>query len=141
MSLINNGTTVVAEKLNAHNNLIIEEIEADYKRRQGNLVLSLAKFIKPELFERKPYKIYKSNDDFLKRRLNICRRSVDRACKKFMNSFGRDRCIKQHLFFCIKKPCTSLCQHHVNINRVNIEFCVNIKNKVRVNISISRVNI
>lgn len=77
-------------KINPENIKVIKEIEADYKRRQGNLVLSLAKFIKPELFERKPYKIYKSNDDFLKRRLNICRRSVDRACKKFMNSFGRD---------------------------------------------------
>lgn len=77
-------------KINPDNIKVIEEIEADYKRRQGNLVLSLAKFIKPELFERKPNKIYKSNDDFLKRRLNICRRSVDRACKKFMNSFGRD---------------------------------------------------
>lgn len=77
-------------KINPENIKVIEEIEADYKRRQGNLVLNLAKFIKPELFERKPNKKYKTNDDFLKRRLNICRRSVERACKKFINSFGRD---------------------------------------------------
>lgn len=69
---------------------IIEEIEADYKRRQGNLVLNLAKFIKPELFEKKPHKMYKPNDDFLKRRLNISRRKTDRAVKKFISSFGRE---------------------------------------------------
>lgn len=75
-------------KINPNNVRLIEEIEADYRRRQGNLVLKLAKFIKPELFERKPNKLYNANDDFLKRRLNICRRNVDRAYKKFVNSFG-----------------------------------------------------
>ena len=34
---------------------IIQEIEADYKRRQGNLVLKLAKFIKPEIYEKPRY--------------------------------------------------------------------------------------
>ncbi|MCM1438741.1 MAG: relaxase MobL [Roseburia sp.] len=77
-------------KINPDNIKIIERIEEDYKRRQGNLVLGLAKFIKPELFERKPNRKYKSNDNFLKRRLNICRRNVDRACKKFFKSFGAD---------------------------------------------------
>ncbi len=77
-------------KIDPDNIKVIEEIEADYKRRQGNLVLSLAKFIKPELFERKPGKRYKANDNFLKRRLNICRRNVDRACKKFFKSFGQE---------------------------------------------------
>lgn len=76
-------------KIDAGNIHIIEEIEADYKRRQGNLVLNLAKFIKPELFEKKPHKRYKPNDDFLKRRLNISRRKIDRAVKKFISSFGR----------------------------------------------------
>lgn len=77
-------------KIDAGNIHIIEEIEADYKRRQGNLVLNLAKFIKPELFEKKPHKTYQPNDDFLKRRLNISRRKVDRAVKKFISSFGRE---------------------------------------------------
>lgn len=69
---------------------IIDELKADYKRRQGNLVLNLARFIKPEYYERKPNRKYKSNDNFLKRRLNIGRRNVDRACRKFFNSFGRN---------------------------------------------------
>ncbi len=86
-------------KINPENIKVIEEIEADYKRRQGNLVLNLAKFIKPELFERKPYKKYKTNDNFLNRRLNICRRNVDRACKKFINSFGRDAELMERDFF------------------------------------------
>ncbi len=77
-------------RIDAGNIRIIEEIEADYKRRQGNLVLGLAKFIKPELFEKKPYKKYKANDDFLKRRLNITRKNTDRAIKKFIASFGRE---------------------------------------------------
>lgn len=92
-------TDIYHHKINPKNIKIIEEIEADYKRRQGNLVLSLAKFIKPELFERKPNRTYKTNDDFLKRRLNICRRSVDRACKKFLNSFGRDTEYLERDFF------------------------------------------
>ena len=77
-------------KINPEQIKIIEEIEADYKRRQGNLVLNLARFIKPEYYERKPNRKYQSNDNFLKRRLNIGRRNVDRACRKFFNSFGRD---------------------------------------------------
>lgn len=77
-------------KINPEQIKIIEEIEADYKRRQGNLVLNLARFIKPEYYERKPNRKYRSNDNFLKRRLNIGRRNVDRACRKFFNSFARD---------------------------------------------------
>ena len=77
-------------KINPEQIKIIEEIEADYKRRQGNLVLNLARFIKPEYYERKPNRKYQSNDNFLKRRLNIGRRNVDRACRKFFNSFARD---------------------------------------------------
>lgn len=69
---------------------IIEEIEADYKRRQGNLVLKLAKFIKPELFERKAGRKYKSNDTRMKTRLTISRRKVGRALDKFFGSFGTE---------------------------------------------------
>ena len=77
-------------KINPEHIKLIEEVEADYKRRQGNMVLNLARFIKPEYYERKKNRKYKTNDNFLKRRLNISRRSVDRACKKFINSFGID---------------------------------------------------
>lgn len=67
---------------------IIETIEADYKRRQGNLVLNLCKFIKPEYFERDPKKRYKTNDNRLKRRLIISKRNVGRRLDKFFRSFG-----------------------------------------------------
>ncbi|MDE6294179.1 MAG: hypothetical protein K2L88_06130 [Clostridiales bacterium] len=69
---------------------IIETIEADYKRRQGNLVLNLCKFIKPEYFERDPNKRYKTNDNKLKRRLIISKRNVGRRLDKFFGSFGRE---------------------------------------------------
>lgn len=64
----------------------IADIEADYKRRQGNLVLKLAKFIKPELWERK--RKYKPSDIALKRRLGMSRNKVTRAVNKFFKSFG-----------------------------------------------------
>ena len=67
---------------------VIEELKADYKRRQGNLVLNLCKFIKPEYFERK--RKYKPNDNRLKRSLGMSRRKIDRACKKFFRSFGQE---------------------------------------------------
>lgn len=67
---------------------IAEDIEADYKRRQGNLVLKLAKFIKPEIYERRSGKKYKSNDTRMKMRLTISRRKVGKALDKFMRSFG-----------------------------------------------------
>ena len=69
---------------------LIAEIEADYKRRQGNLVLNLAKFIKPELFERKQGKRYKANDLNLKRTIGISEKKVARLFKKFIRSFGGD---------------------------------------------------
>ena len=69
---------------------IIETIEADYKRRQDNLVLNLCKFIKPEYFERDPNKRYKTNDNKLKRRLCISKRNVGRRLDKFFHSFGQE---------------------------------------------------
>ena len=69
---------------------IRENIEEDYKRRQGNLVLNLCKFIKPEYFERKQGKRYKTNDDRLKRRLNISKRNVERRLDRFFLTFGKD---------------------------------------------------
>ena len=77
-------------KIDERNIKIIESIEADYKRRQGNLVLNLCKFIKPEYFERKEGKKYKTNDDKLKRRLNISKRNVGRRLDRFFLTFGRD---------------------------------------------------
>lgn len=67
---------------------IIDEIKADYKRRQGNLVLKLAKFIKPEYYENKRKR--KAGDNDLKRSLGISRRNTGRAIKKFLGSFGQE---------------------------------------------------
>lgn len=67
---------------------IIADIEEDYKRRQGNLILNLCKFIKPELFERK--RKSKPNDIKLKRSLGISRNNVKRAMNRFFKSFGTE---------------------------------------------------
>lgn len=77
---------------------LIADIEADYKRRQGNLVLNLAKFIKPELYERKQGKKYKANDNKLKRSIGISEHKVDRLFKRFIQTFGResDDLAKEH---------------------------------------------
>ena len=74
-------------KIDEKNIRIIEELEEDFKRRQGNLVLNLAKRIKPELYESKKTK---PNDNALKRCLGISHKIVGRACKKFFSTFGRD---------------------------------------------------
>lgn len=75
-------------KIDTGNIHIIDEIEADYRRRQGNLVLNLAKFIKPEYYESK--RKHKANDRSLKKSLSISRHTIDRAFKKFFKSFGQD---------------------------------------------------
>lgn len=67
---------------------VIDEIKADYKRRQGNLVLNLCKIIKPEYFERK-YKC-RADNKRLKRSLGISRNKIDRACRKLFRSFGQE---------------------------------------------------
>ena len=67
---------------------VFDEIWADYKRRQGNLVLKLAKFIKPEYYENTRKR--KANDNKLKRSLGISRRNTGRAIKKFLSSFGQE---------------------------------------------------
>lgn len=75
-------------KIEEKNIQVIEEIRADYKRRQGNLVLKLAKFIKPEYYENKRKR--KANDNRLKRSIGISRRNTGRAIKKFLSSFGQE---------------------------------------------------
>lgn len=69
---------------------IVEQIESDYKRRQGNLILNLCKFVKPEYFVRKKDKKYKANDDSLKRSLSISNKKVSRRIDRFFASFGRE---------------------------------------------------
>lgn len=72
-------------KIDEGNIHLIEDLKADYMRRQGNLVLSLCKFIKPEYFERK--RKYRPDDKRLKRSLGISRNNINRACRKFFKSF------------------------------------------------------
>lgn len=68
----------------------IEDLEKDYKRRQGNLVINLARAVKPEIYERIKNRKYRANDTALKRRLNMSRRKTDRLMKKFFLSFGTE---------------------------------------------------
>ena len=67
---------------------LIDEIDADYKRRQGNIVLRAVKRIKPEIYERKGR--YNVNDNSLKRRLSISHRKVGKLIGNFLSSFGQD---------------------------------------------------
>lgn len=67
---------------------LIDEIDADYKRRQGNIVLRAVKRIKPEIYERKGR--HKVNDNNLKRRLSISHRKVGKLIGNFLSSFGQD---------------------------------------------------
>ena len=66
---------------------LIDDLKYDYKRRQGNLVINLAKFIKPEFYEGKKRK---PNDKAYKTMLGISKRIVNRACKRFFSSFGQE---------------------------------------------------
>lgn len=83
-------------KIDESNIHVIEELKADYKRRQGNLVLNLCKFIKPEYFERK--RKYKPNSTALKRSLGISRNKTGRAIRKFFKSFGQESELLQRDF-------------------------------------------
>lgn len=77
-------------RIDEKNIKMISQIEADYKRRQGNLVLNLCKFIKPEYYERRPDKRYKASDVKLKRRLIISEKRIDKHFKKFVSTFGKE---------------------------------------------------
>ena len=66
---------------------IVEDIKKDYIRRQGNLVINLARKIRPEIFERDPKKKYKSNDARLKKRKNVSEKKITRIFMRFIKSF------------------------------------------------------
>ena len=77
-------------KIDEKNIHVIEQIEEEYARRQGNLVLNLARYIQPKIDVYDDRKIYKANDIRLKKALGISRRVVNRACNKFFLSFGAE---------------------------------------------------
>lgn len=82
-----------AEKLD-----FIEDLGADYRRRQGNILLNFAKILKPEIYERIKKRKQRANDTALKRNLSMSRRKTDRLCKKFFSSFGNESLILSHEF-------------------------------------------
>ena len=70
---------------------MIDEIREDYKRRQGNYVLKAVVKIKPEIFERKPRRRYKVNDNALKRSIGISDKIVGKLFGELLAGFA-DEC-------------------------------------------------
>ena len=54
----------------------IQQLEWDYRRRLGNIVLKKVREIQRETYKRNPRRKYKTNDKNLKRRLAISSRKV-----------------------------------------------------------------
>ena len=81
---------VYHHKIDEGNIKIVQTIEEDYKRRQGNLVINLAKVIKPEYYERNKKVKYKTNDNNLKRKLAMSKKKLSVRFGKFFNSIGRE---------------------------------------------------
>lgn len=73
-------------KINPKNITLIDDIENDYKRRQGNILLNTVKYIKSETFETRIR--HKVNDKGLKRRLAISHRKVGKLFDGLLASFG-----------------------------------------------------
>ena len=74
--------------IDPQNITLIQELEEDYRRRQGNIVLHAVKNIKPEMYERK--RKYKVNDNNLKRKLAISHYKVGKLIGSFLSSFGEE---------------------------------------------------
>ena len=81
-----NGDDVNYYKINPKNITLIDDIENDYKRRQGNILLQTIKYIKSETFETRIR--HKVNDKGLKRRLAISHRKVGKLFDGLLASFG-----------------------------------------------------
>lgn len=79
---------VYHHKIDEANIKIVQTIEEDYKRRQGNLVINLAKAIKPEYYERNKKVKYKANDNNLKRKLAMSNKIVSSIFGTFFGSIG-----------------------------------------------------
>ena len=74
--------------IDPQNITLIRDLEEDYKRRQGNIVLRAIENIKPEIYERK-YR-HKVNDNSLKRKLSISHYKVGKLIDGFLSSFGEE---------------------------------------------------
>ncbi|MGN0509029.1 MAG: hypothetical protein ACI4GX_07315, partial [Ruminococcus sp.] len=89
---------VYHHKIDEGNIKIVETIEEDYKRRQGNLIINLAKAIKPEYYERNKNVRYKANDNRLKRKLAMSSYKLSRKIKSFFKSFGQEHRVMERDF-------------------------------------------
>ena len=74
--------------IDPQNITLIQELEEDYKRRQGNIVLRAVKDIKPEIYESKFR--HKVNDNSLKRKLAISHYKVGKLIGGFLSTFGEE---------------------------------------------------
>ena len=74
--------------IDPQNITLVRELEEDYRRRQGNIVLRAVKNIKPEIYESKFR--HKVNDNNLKRKLAISRYKVGKLVGSFLSSFGEE---------------------------------------------------
>ena len=83
-----NGEDANHYKINPENITLIEELENDYKRRQGNILLRTIKYIKSETYVTRIK--HKANDIGLKRRLAISHRKVGKLFDGFLASFGSE---------------------------------------------------
>lgn len=81
-----NGENMNLYKIDPKNITLIDDIENDYKRRQGNILLNTVKYIKSETFETRI--MHKVNDKGLKRRLAISHRKVGKLFDGLLASFG-----------------------------------------------------
>ena len=77
---------------------IAETIEEDYKRRQGNLIINLAKAIKPEYYERNIKVRYKTNDNRLKRKLATSSYRLSRLFSRFFKAVGQEHRVMERDF-------------------------------------------
>lgn len=89
---------VYHHKIDESNIKIVETIEEDYKRRQGNLIINLARAIKPEYYERNKNVRYKANDNRLKRKLAMSSYKLSRKIKSFFKSFGQEHRVMERDF-------------------------------------------
>lgn len=67
---------------------IVENIEADYRRRQGNIVLNYVKLIRPHAEKLSSKSKRKVNDNSYKRTLRINEKAIDKLFKSFINAFS-----------------------------------------------------
>lgn len=84
------------EKCEKADKTYIDKVKKDYVRRQGNIVLSTAKRINPQLLRRRK-KTY-VNDNSLKRKIAISTKRIDGLFGKMINAFTSDIEIIQSLY-------------------------------------------